>query len=141
MDIDHINELSSIVEKTKNDIRNYYEKDLSEESEGNEVSKSLGKLLEQLEDTKNTINLYLRSTNEGYLVLENISSNYVIKFLNGDGFQPLSSEGYLEVYVNGKGWSVVKVEHSVEKGYYFYNPEIGYPKLYPNMKVRVKYRY
>ena len=82
MDIDDINELSSIVEKTKNDIRNYYEKDLSEESEGNEVSKSLGKLLEQLEDTKNTINFYLRSTNEGYLVLENISSNYVIKFLN-----------------------------------------------------------
>ncbi len=135
---DYIKELSIIVEKTKHDIQNYYEEDPSEDPEDNEVCKSLEKLLEQLEDTKKTINHYLRNTNEGYLVSENISSNYVIKFLDDDSFQPLNCGCYLEAYVNNKGWNVVKVEHNPKKGYYFYNPEVGYPKLYPNMKVRVK---
>ena len=141
MDKDCIYELSLIIEKSMLDIEKYYEPDLIEASEENVVSKSLRKLVKELEDTKNTINYYLSSANEGYLVLENISSNYVIRFLNDGSFQPLSSGSYLEIYVNGKGWTVVKIEHSPEKGYYFYNPEIGYPKLYPNMKVRVKYRY
>lgn len=138
MEKEYMKEISTIIEKTKHDIQNYYEEEPGKEPVENEVSKSLEKLLEQLEETKSTIKHYLRSTNEGYLVLENVSSNYVIKFLDGDSFQPLVCGSYLETYVNDKGWNVVKIEHSSKKGYQFYNPEIGYPKLYQNMKVRVR---
>lgn len=138
MDKDFIKALGVIIEKAKHDIQNYHEVDSSDKSKYNEVSKSLEKLLEQLEDTKNTINHYLRSSNEGYLVLENISANYVIKFLDGTNFQPLLCGSYLDAYIKNKGWCVVKIEQDSENGYYFYNPEIGYQKLYKNMKVRVR---
>ncbi|MCB2298701.1 DUF5348 domain-containing protein [Clostridium tagluense] len=138
MDKEYIKAISTIIEKTKHDIQNYYEVDLCEKPKYNEVNKSLEKLLKQLEDTKSTINNYLKITNEGYLVLEHVSSNYVIKFLDGSNFQPLVCGFYLEAYINNKGWSVVKVEYDLKKGYYFYNPEIGCQNLYPNMKVRVR---
>ena len=135
---DSIKALSIIIANTKHDIQNYYEKDSGEKFENTEVNNSLEHLLKQLENTKNTLNHYLRDMNEWYLVLENISSNYIIKFLNGNSFQPLICGCYIEVYVNNKGWTVVKVEYSSKEGYSFYNPEIGYTKLYPNMKVRLR---
>ena len=138
MNKDYVKALRAIIEKTKHDIQNYSEEDPNEKSEYTEVRKSLDKLLEQLENTKNTINHYLRSTNEGYLVLENVSSNYVIKFLDGDTFQPLVCGSYIEAYINNKAWNVVKIEHNSKQGYYFYNPEIGCQSIYPNMKVRVR---
>ena len=138
MNKDYVKALRAIIEKSKHDIQNYREEDPSEKSEYTEVSKSLDKLLEQLEATKSTINHYLRSTTEGYLVLENVSSNYVIKFLDGDNFQPLVCGAYIEAYINNEDWNVVKIEHDSKQGYYFYNPEIGCQNLYPNMKVRVR---
>jgi len=138
MDKEYIKALGIIVEKAKNDIQNYCENDTGKGPEHNDVSKSLEKLLQQLEATKITIKNHLRSTNEGYLVLENVSSNYVIKFPNVNSFQPLICGTYLETYINDKGWNVVKIEHNPKDGYQFYNPEFGYHELYENMKVRVR---
>lgn len=135
---DYVKALSIIMDKTKHDIQNYYEEDLGDGLDDINVCKSLKKLVEQLEETKDTLSYYLRNTNEGYLVLENISSNYVIKFLDGDSFQKLNCGSYLEAYLNEKVWKVVKIENNSEKGYSFYNPEIGYQKLYSKMKVRVR---
>lgn len=138
MNKDYVKALRAILERTKHDIQNYREVDPNATSEYTEVSKSLEKLLEQLEVTKSTINNFLKNTNEGYLVLENISSNYVIKFLDGDNFQPLICGSYIEAYINNKAWNVVKIEQDSKHGYYFYNPEIGRQNLYANMKVRLR---
>ena len=138
MNKDYIKELRIIIEKAKQDIQNYYEENLDEDLEDKEVRKSIDKLLEQLEDTKKIINNNLISTNEGYLVFEDVSCNYVIKFLDGERFQPLTKEGYLDVYIKTKGWKRGKIGYNEAKGHYFYNPEVGYFKLYSNMKVRVR---
>ena len=137
MDNQYITALSTFIEKTKIETEKIHEDNPCEELEDNEVSKSLIALMEKLDDIKNTIKYYSNPTNEGYLV-ENSSGKYVIKFLNGDSSSEIVCGSNIEVFVNGKGWKAGRTEYSEEKGYYFYNAEELYPKLYTDMKVRIR---
>ena len=137
MDNQYITALKTFIEKTKSEAEKIHEDNPGEELEDNEVSKALKVLVEKLDDIKSTIEYYSRSTNEGYLV-ENSSGKYVIKFLNGDSSNEIICGNNLEVYVNGKGWKSGRIEYSEDKGYYFYNAEELYPKLYTDMKVRIR---
>lgn len=137
MDNEYAKELD-IIESTKNEIEKCYEDIPSEDLEDNEVSKSLEKLLEQLEATKSIINHFSKPTKEGHLILVYPNAKYQIKFLNGDISNEIECGNYLEICGDDKDWKAGRVEHTIDKGYYFYNSEVRYPVLSSDMKVRVR---
>lgn len=135
MDKQYIKALN-IISKTKSELKNIYNTAEYKGLENSEVSNSLDKLLQELEDVKNTIEYFSGHTKEGYLI-ENSNGKYEVEFADGNRSYDLSCGSAVEINVNGE-WFAGRVEHKTDKGYYFYNSEVEHPVLHQGMKARLR---
>lgn len=140
MDNNYIKALD-IIEKAKYDLSKIYEKGTTETLEDKKAYKEIEKVLDCLDDAKDTIIHYNKPIWEGSL-MENENGKFSIEFNDGSSPHALSCGSSLEVYLRedsdedvDEGWHSGRVEAN-NKGYYFYGA--NKPMLYQGMRVRIR---
>ncbi|UZW13229.1 DUF5348 domain-containing protein [Clostridium pasteurianum] len=138
----HLAAISILGEKIYDTLDNLPGHSGDETMEETEIRYILDSLAEKLTETKIAIEYFSKSVKEGYL-RENSDGKFEIDFDCGETSYPLSCGSSLEVYLKKdveedieQRWYVGRVEHTKDKGYYFYGA--NKPSLYNNMKVRVR---
>lgn len=102
-----------------------------------EISNNLKWLIEDMKDTQTIIQVYRINTKIGHLVEDKTSKKFYIEYMDGSITSNLNCGNYIEVFLKLKGWKIGRVEYKTN-GYYFYNDEVGHPKLLKGMKARLR---
>ena len=136
MDYGYIKALD-IMKNAKIDLQDIYNTAECKGLENAEVSNSIDELIDDIEKTRYEIEYYLRPAKEGCLT-ENSTGKFKLEYFNGGSSYHLGYGSRLEIYDGEEGWKVGRVRHNINKGYYFYNKELGNPALYSGMKARLR---
>lgn len=102
--------------------------------ENNEASIALEMLLDTLDNARNTIEYYTKPIREGKLKMNRAGK---FDFIYATGEFSLSCGNPLEINIDNIYYAG-RVEHTTDKGYYFYCDDLDNPKLINGMIARVR---
>jgi Domain of unknown function (DUF5348) len=133
MDINYIKALDHI-ERLKNELEKIISKSDVKGMENSETYNSIQSLTLELEKAAADIKYFNTPAKEGNLQQQS-DGKYEICGIT------LICGSVLEVWDEEESqWKVGRVEHAFrdDKGYYFYNSDMGHPALYSGMKARIR---
>jgi hypothetical protein len=122
-----------LIRKTMKEIKKIIDTSGAKTKDDNLAIRQLEILVEKLEDVENELKYLKADAKEGVLFLNSVSKRFVIKYNDGTESYDLTCGSSLEVWDNEyEEWNIGRVEHSTEKGYYFYQTK---SKLTEGMRV------